>query len=216
MWKVWWFDVMICQVLVRCHTESMWVMGVLLAPFHFLTLAHGLWGNGSIQIWKDRGRQSLQLECLKQRMVSSLGMGKARKAWLCCTLKSCLLPRSALGLKHQTQLCESLWVFPVFSAPEVKVFVKDAEYGVHCQNFRDLSATTDHASAASAQFLCSVMFCHVLSSIEIVRFSTKSSWQLAGLAARASWIWRSAFTIWKGQIWSKIEAKGWQRENHMK
>lgn len=42
------------------------------------------------------------------------------------------------------------------------MFVKDAEYGVHCQNFRDLSATTDHASAASAQFLCSVMFCRAL------------------------------------------------------
>lgn len=54
------------------------------------------------------------------------------------------------------------------------------------------------------------LFCHVLSSIEIVRFSTRCSWQLAGLAARASWIWRSAFTIWKGQIWSKIEAKGWK------
>ena len=55
------------------------------------------------------------------------------------------------------------------------MFVKDAEYGVHCQNFRDLSATTDHASAASAQFLCSVMFCPAL-KLSGFRHSAHGNW----------------------------------------
>ena len=200
-----------CQILVRCHTESMWV-GVLLAPYHCLT-ARG-WGNGSIQIWKDRGRQSLQLECLRRRMLLSLGVwGWARcgKAWLCCILKSCLMLSPSFCSWLETSNT-TLWVFHSLPIQRWGQSVRQRCWvRSSLPNFRDLQCRLRFR-------WCSVvsLFFHVLLSIKLVRFSTRCSWQLAGLAARASWIWRFAFMIWKGQTWSKTfkdQSKG-MKERH--